>query len=127
MRGIIIKFENAGEVVVEFIDKNKKTQEAIIKALPFESEANLWGEEVYFSTPVSVDLESPQEVVKVGDVGYWPPGKAICLFFGLTPISTSINEIKPASPVNVFGRIVKGLDVLRKVREGEKIKVLPLA
>lgn len=127
MRGIIIKFENAGEVVVEFIDKNKKTQEAIIKALPFESEANLWGEEVYFSTPVSVDLESPQEVVKVGDVGYWPPGKAICLFFGLTPISTSINEIKPASPVNVFGRIVKGLDVLRKVREGEKIRVLPLA
>ena len=127
MRGIIIKFENAGEVVVEFIDKNKKTQEAIIKALPFESEANLWGEEVYFSTPVSVDLESPQEVVKVGDVGYWPPGKAICLFFGLTPISTSINEIKPASPVNVFGRIVRGLDVLRKVREGEKIKVLPLA
>ncbi len=118
-----ITFEKAGTVIVEFIDKNKRTREAILKAVPFESEANLWGEEVYFSTPVSVELEEPQEVVKVGDVAYWPPGKAICLFFGLTPISTSIDEIKPASPVNVFGKVVEGLENLRKVKDGEKVRV----
>ena len=96
--------------------------EAIVRALPFESTANLWGKEVYFTTPVNVELENPQETVNIGDVAYWPPGNALCLFFGPTPISKP-GEIRPASPVNVVGRVVSGLEVLEKVEDGEKIRV----
>jgi len=117
-----IRFEKAGEVIVEIIDKNPKTRKAILDATPFESRASLWGDEVYFSTPAEVGEEDSQPTVEIGDVAYWPPGNALCLFFGPTPVSRP-GEIRPASPVNVIGRIVKGLDVLRKVRSGEKIVV----
>ena len=117
-----ITFEKAGTVIVELTGKNPRTVEAIVRALPFESTANLWGKEVYFTTPVSVELENPQETVNIGDVAYWPPGNALCLFFGPTPISKP-GEIRPASPVNVVGRVVSGLEVLEKVEDGEKIRV----
>jgi len=123
MQRIRVKFEHAGEVIVELINRNPRTRDAFLEIVPFESRANLWGDEVYFTTPVEVDLENPQEIVAIGDVAYWPPGKAMCLFFGRTPISPSIDEIRPASPVNVFGKIVEGMDVLRRVREGEKLVV----
>lgn len=117
-----ITFEKAGTVIVELTGKNPRTVEAIVRALPFESTANLWGKEVYFTTPVSVELENPQETVNIGDVAYWPPGNALCLFFGPTPISKP-GEIRPASPVNVVGRVVSGLEILEKVKDGEKIRV----
>lgn len=115
-------FEKAGEVIVELVDRNPKTREAIIKAAPFESTAMLWGDEVYFRTPARVGEEDSQPTVEKGDVAYWPPGNALCLFFGPTPVSGP-GEIRPASPVNVIGKVVEGLDVLRRVGEGEKVRV----
>ncbi len=117
-----IIFESAGEVLVELTGKNPRTAEAIVKAAPFESYAMLWGDEVYFKTPAKVGEEESQPTVELGDVAYWPPGNALCLFFGPTPVSAP-GEIRPASPVNVIGKIVKGLEVLRKVEEGEKVRV----
>ncbi|HDI74923.1 MAG TPA: hypothetical protein ENF55_03105 [Thermoprotei archaeon] len=114
---------SVGEVYVRLLDKNPRTVEAIVKALPIESTAMLWGEEVYFSTPIEIEEENAQEVVEVGDVAYWPPGQSICIFFGCTPISPSESEIRPASPVNVFGRIEGDPKVFKRVREGEKIRV----
>ena len=123
MKKLRVKFEKAGEVIVELIEKNPNTRDAFLAAVPFEARANLWGKEVYFSTPVKLGQENSQSVVQIGDVGYWPPGNAMCLFFGPTPVSPSPDKIMPASPVNVFGQIIKGLDILEKVKDGEKIIV----
>lgn len=111
------------EVRAEMIDKNPETADAIWNSLPFESEVNTWGDEIYFTIPVEIGLEKPQETVEMGDIGYWPPGKAFCVFFGLTPISIEGN-IKPASPVNVFGKIVGDVKILKKIKDGDKIKVI---
>jgi len=122
MAKLKIVFEKAGEVIVELGDKNPKTVKAILDATPFESRAMLWGDEIYFSTPAKVGEENSQPTVEKGDVAYWPPGNALCLFFGPTPVSGP-GEIRPASPVNVIGKIVGDLEILRRVREGEKIRV----
>jgi len=120
---IVIEFENIGAVEAVLTDEtNPKTYSAILKALPFESEAETWGEEVYFSTPVSVSLEKGKRKVEKGDVGYWPPGKALCLFFGRTPASTDDDPIA-ASPVNIVGKITGGIELLKNIRDGMKIRV----
>ncbi len=66
--------------------------------------------------------ENPKEVVDMGDLGYWPPGRAFCIFFGPTPASRG-EEIRPASPVNVFGRVEGDPRVFRGVRGGEKVRL----
>ncbi|ADC64795.1 protein of unknown function DUF369 [Ferroglobus placidus DSM 10642] len=99
-----------------------KTIEAIKKALPIKSTANRWGDEVYFHTNVNVSVEeNSKEVVEVGDVAYWIPGKAICLFFGKTPISD--DKIRPASAVNVIGKILDDPTVLKEVKDGDEVLV----
>lgn len=120
---VVIEFEGIGIVEAVLTDEtNPKTYSAIIKALPFESEVETWGEEVYFSTPVSASLEKGKRKVEKGDVGYWPPGKALCLFFGRTPASTDDDPVA-ASPVNIVGKIVRGIELLKNVRDGVRIKV----
>jgi hypothetical protein len=112
-----------GEVIAELSsEKNLKTVEAIWNALPFEASANTWGDEIYFSIPVEIGEENAQETVDMGDLGYWPPGTAMCIFFGPTPMSKG-NEIRPASLVNVFGKIPVDPKVFKKVRSGSKIRV----
>jgi len=98
------------------------TSDAIWRALPLESVVNRWGEEIYFSIPVTLGLENGQKLVSSGDVAYWPPGKAFCIFFGATPASVG-NEIRPASEVNVFGKVTGDIEALRHVSDGDKIFV----
>jgi len=98
------------------------TVAAVWNALPLSVPGQTWGDEIYFSIPVNAKPESPQETVEMGDLGYWPPGSAFCIFFGPTPASQG-QEIRPASPVNVFGRIVGKATVFTKVRAGTAIKV----
>jgi hypothetical protein len=100
-----------------------ETAEAIWNALPIEGRANTWGDEIYFSIPVKLSqAPDAKEVVELGDLGYWPPGSAFCVFFGRTPASGP-NEIRPASPVNVFGRLEGDPTVFRGVRSGVAVKV----
>jgi hypothetical protein len=108
------------EAVAELNDT--ATSQAIWEALPLKAQANLWGDEIYFSIPVSIELENGQEVVKAGDLGYWPQGSAFCIFFGPTPVSHS-NEIRPASAVTVFGKVTSDLSLFRKVSPGAEIIV----
>ncbi|MDH5816464.1 MAG: cyclophilin-like fold protein [Candidatus Nezhaarchaeota archaeon] len=103
--------------------KSPRTVETLLSSLPFESEAQLWGDEVYFSVPFSVPPENPRDVVEVGDVAYWPEEPSLCLFFGPTPISPRPDVIRPYSPVNVIGKIIEDPKLLRNVREGEKVRV----
>jgi len=120
---IRIKTQSIGEILAEIVtDKNPKTAEAVWKALPINGTVNRWGEEIYFTIPVKVQDEKAQEEVDIGDLGYWPPGNAFCIFFGPTPVSTGAKP-RAASPVNVFGKIIGETKSLTKVRSGEKIEV----
>lgn len=112
----------AGSVTVKVELNDTKAAESIKEALPIKSEASTWGDEVYFSTPVKAPLEDAKEVVEMGDVCYWPPGKAICLFFGPTPASRG-DEIRPASPVVVVGKFIGDPTILKAVRDGDSVTV----
>jgi len=100
------------------------TSEKILATLPIEGRANIWGEEIYFEVPVDADLEdNAVEEVEVGTVAYWPTGRALCIFFGPTPVSTG-NQPRAYSPVNVIGKITGDVSILIKVRNGAVVKVL---
>lgn len=108
------------KVIAELNDTD--TAQAIWEALPFKGRANLWGDEIYFSIPVSVELEAGQELVNVGDLGYWPPGKGFCIFFGPTPMSEG-EQPRPASPVTVFGQVIGNASVFKQVASGTEITI----
>ena len=82
------------------------TARGILKALPIDGQANVWGEEIYFEIPPQLELEAgAREEVQVGELGYWPVGNAFCIFFGPTPVSQG-DQPRAYSPVNVFGKII---------------------
>jgi hypothetical protein len=117
----IVKIASGG-IEIEAILNTSKTADAIWKALPITAQANTWGDEIYFSIPVKMELEQGQEVVGLGDLGYWPPGSAFCIFFGLTPMSRN-NEIRPASAVTVFGRVTGNTAILKRIKPGMQIAI----
>ena len=112
----------AGQVVVTARLNESRTAEAIWQALPIEGRANRWGDEIYFPIPLDLEAEDGREVVEVGELGYWPPGSALCIFWGRTPASQG-DEIRAASPVNVFGRIEGEAAGFGVVRSGEPVRV----
>jgi len=112
----------AGALEAEAELNDTRTAQAIWEILPIEGRANLWGDEIYFSIPLSLELETGQELVNIGELGYWPQGNAFCIFFGPTPVSQG-DEIRPASPVTVFGKIHGDATVLKKVVAGMKITI----
>jgi len=98
-----------------------KTVSSFLKCLPLGVEINSWGEELYTNETITVGPENAKPLVDLMDVAYWPTGKAICLFFGPTPIGKK-GEIKPYSPVNVIGKI-KNTDktFLKNVPDGTMV------
>ena len=102
-----IKIPNSSNILLELDDRNSpKTVNDFIKNLPFTVDLNVWGDEIYTSkSPVSQPEENAKSPVELNDVAYWPTGRAICLFYGPTPIGKP-GEITPASPVNVIGKIL---------------------
>ncbi|MBW1709523.1 MAG: hypothetical protein JRG97_07450 [Deltaproteobacteria bacterium] len=115
----------AGNLKVEAELFDTATARAIYSELPLEVTALTWGDEIYFEIPVSEKLdETAREVVQVGDLGYWPTGNALCIFFGPTPISGP-GEIRPASAVNIVGRVRGEAERFKEVPAGSIIKVDP--
>jgi hypothetical protein len=108
------------EAVAEL--NNSQTAESIWRILPINGIVQTWGDEVYFAIPADLPQENAREVVEVGELGYWPRGKAFCIFFGPTPVSRG-KEIRAASPVNVFGKISGDAMVFREVKAGTEIVV----
>ena len=114
---------SAGPVTVLATLGDSPTATAVLAALPVTGRASTWGDEVYFAIPVDADEEpGSSAVVELGDVAYWPPGSALCLFFGPTPASRG-SEIRAASAVTVVGRIDGDAAVLKQVRDGTPIRV----
>ena len=119
-RGIQISF---GEVVVEGELYESPTATLIWESLPIEGEGHRWGEEVYFTIPVQAARDdTAREVVQCGDVGYWPQGQALCIFFGPTPASRG-DEIRAASAVNIVGTITGDPQVFTQATDGIIIRV----
>jgi len=117
-----IKIKTAG---IEFKAELNDTPcaKAILEALPIKGSVNRWGQEIYFAIPVSCELEAgSREVMEKGEMGYWPNGKAFCIFFGPTPASRG-DEIRAASAVNVIGKVTGDLSRLEEVSDGAEISV----
>ena len=119
-RKIIIEFNNLS---FEGLLNDSNTSNLIWDSLPINSSVSTWGDEIYFSIPVNEEEEEDaKEVVELGDLGFWPPGNAFCIFFGLTPASRQ-GEIRPASPVNIIGSVNGVLDALKQVNPGESVRI----
>jgi len=122
---ILIRSPKIGEIRAVLEESlAPKTVSALSQALPLKARARRWGKEVYFETPVAVELEKGAEVVEKGAIGYWPPGRALCLFFGPTPASKNPEEIRPASAVTVVGRILADPEILDRVKDGDPIEIV---
>lgn len=112
----------AGGVEVTAELNDTQTADLVWDALPVSASGSTWGDEIYFRTPVIAGEQDAVPTVDMGAVAYWPPGQAICLFFGPTPMSVG-DEIRPASPVNVFGSILGDPTVLKSVSSGSEVRV----
>jgi len=112
----------AGNVSMEAELNDTATAQKIWEALPIEQRGNTWGYEIYFSIPVKAKEENAREVVDLGDIAYWPPGSAFCIFFGSTPASRG-DECRAASPVNVVGKLLDDPKDFRKVANGAKVLI----
>ena len=112
----------AGSVAADAVLDDSATSGLVWDALPLAVAGETWGDEIYFRIPVNAKPENPCETVELGDLGYWPPGAAFCIFFGRTPSSRG-EEIRPASPVNVFGKLAGDPTIFKKVRSGTQVRV----
>ena len=120
---ILARIKELENITIELDDTSSpKTYTSFLKLLPFSVTAHIWGEEIYTDeSPITQSEENAKDLVNLNDVAYWPNGKAICLFFGPTPIGKK-GEIKPYSPVNVIGKIINpDKNILSKMNEGAKI------
>lgn len=110
-----------GAVALEAELNDTATAAKIGETLPIRTSFNTWGDEIYFSIPVNAELDgSAQEVVEIGDLGYWPPGNAFCIFFGLTPVSEP-GRIMPASAVNVIGKVVGDAALFKQATRAREV------
>lgn len=112
----------AGDVQVAAELNDTQTANLVWDALPIAASGSTWGDEIYFRIPVQSEERDAVPTVEMGAVAYWPPGQALCLFFGPTPMSVG-DEIRPASPVNVLGQIVGDPTALKAVRSGAEIRI----
>jgi uncharacterized protein len=112
----------SGTVQMEAELNESKTAALLFDKMPISGIVNTWGDEIYFPIPVEAEAENATALVEEGDLAYWPDGKCFCIFFGPTPASTG-SEIRPASPVNLLGRLKGDPKLWKKVEPGSTIKL----
>lgn len=122
----LIKISSA-DVTLQAELNNSPTAQNVWDTLPVEGKANVWGDEIYFEIPV-IAAEAPdaRAEVDVGELGYWPTGRAFCIFFGPTPVSTG-SKPKAYSPVNIIGRVLGDATEFKAVPNGAVVKIEPAA
>jgi hypothetical protein len=112
MRTIEIEVKGKGSAMADLDERNPRISDAFWEILPQEARVNLWGEEVYFDVPLEMENEHPSPSATAGDICYWSPGPAFCIFFGKT---------QPYSAVNHIGKVVERLDLFKSVAAGDRI------
>ncbi len=113
----------AGKVVAEATLNESPTATKIWEALPIDARGSTWGDEIYFSIPVQATSEKDaRDLVSVGELGYWPPGTAFCIFYGRTPASTD-DRPRAASPVNIIGKVAGDATAFRAVSSGTRVRL----
>ncbi|HUL01283.1 MAG TPA: cyclophilin-like fold protein [Nitrospirota bacterium] len=111
------------DITLDAILYDTKCAKSIAAALPIESRPSEWGDEFYFGIPIKMQQdETATTKIKVGDIGFWPPGNALAIFFGRTPMSSGLDPV-PASEVNLVGKITGDATVLRKAKGAAKIRI----
>ncbi len=110
----------AGGIALDADLNDTATAAALWDALPIDATGSVWGDEIYFPVPVDAALERPKEVVELGEIAFWPPGSAFCIFYGRTPASRG-DDIRPASAVTPLGKIDGDATVLRGSWEGVRV------
>ena len=114
---------SAGNISLEAEILDTPTASKILDALPLESSANVWGDEIYFDIPLRLEQEPDARAdVEIGDLAYWPAGPAFCIFFGPTPVSSG-EQPRAYSPVNVFGRVLGDAKQFKGVSSGAAVRV----
>jgi hypothetical protein len=111
---IEIEIIGKGKVKAILDDRNPETAKMIYDNLPIEGEANIWLDEIYFDVPLKLDYETPSSTTKRGDLSYWPPGSAFCIFYG---------NSQPASDVNNIGRVEGDLELFHEAENDDKIVI----
>ncbi len=111
-----------GKVQRKAVLNSSSMAEALWKSLPQTSSVSRWGDEIYFTISVEPAGGEKKEVVEKGDIAFWPPGKAFCIFFGPTPMSQG-EEIRAASPVVMLGKVQGSLEEFKKVQDGDEIRL----
>ena len=112
-----------GDIQLNAQLNDSETARKIYALLPLDCSFNTWGDEIYFAIPLEMGPEDPHETVSLNELGYWPPGHAFCIFYGLTPASRDDSEIRPASPVNLIGQVLDDAAVLKSVSGVHNISV----
>jgi uncharacterized protein len=111
---LIIEVTGKGKARAALDERNPKTAALIYKNLSLEGKANLWLEEVYFIIPLEIEYENQSTIASRGDISYWPPGMAFCIFYG---------ESQPASPVNHIGRVTDNLELFKQIENEDIIRI----
>jgi hypothetical protein len=123
LKKILIQFD---EFTLQARLNDSPTAEAIWNQLPLESKVSTWGDEIYFAIPVNMPVEpAAREIIAVGELGYWPVGRAFCIFFGPTPVSTD-EQPRAYSPVNILGEIQDELSDLKSIQDGQLVRLARL-
>ena len=112
MRMIEIDVIGKGKALAKLDERNPKIRESFFRALPMEGIANLWGDEVYFDVPLFMENENPSPSATAGDICYWSPGPAFCIFLGKTQAYSAVNHI---------GKVTEGLEIFKSVAAGDRI------
>ena len=111
---IEIEIVGKGKAVAVLDERNPETAKRIYESLPISADAVSWLEEVYFDMPLQLEYENPSPKTQKGDLSYWPPGPAFCVFYG---------KSQPVSDVNNFGKVTENLELFSKVEDGDKIVI----
>ena len=120
MKKIILKFNNK-ELILKL--RNTKTADLIYDVLPFQSKVNKWGEEIYFETPLNIDLDKDaRSVIEYGEIAFWPSGSAIAIGYGKTPVSQG-DEIRLISPANIWADCEFEKEYIHSIKDGDTVLV----